>query len=294
MVRAVPVSLSFAVRRHKHRNLERRHCRIYRVNGDSAAFGKILDNMDKQFSIGSGDFAFAGIADSGVAAASAFVDNFTLDLSHADHSDSRNAKAYPADENIWDRQVLERLLSTSGLGKPTSIAADLIAQYDNLFLVLQAAEHKKIEGEVGSLLLAIFDAHKAILDHRLKAKPILANSKAVIDYLNVVMAHLVYEQVRVLFLGSTNKLVADRVVSVGTINEAPIYPREIIKIALDVGATGLIIAHNHPSGDPGPSRADIENTKQLIAACRGVQLEVHDHIVVAAEGWISMRASGLI
>ncbi len=250
--------------------------------------------MDEQFSIGSGDFAFTGIANSAFATGSAFVDHIALDLSHVNNSDSRNVKAYSADENIWDRQVLERLLSTAGLAKPTLIAADLIAQYDNLFLVLQAAEHKKIEGEVGSLLLAIFDAHKAILGHRLKAKPILANSKAVIDYLTGAMAHLVYEQVRVLFLGSTNKLVADRVVSVGTINEAPIYPREIVKIALDVGATGLIIAHNHPSGDPFPSRADIENTKQLIAACRGVQLVVHDHIVVAAEGWLSMRASGII
>jgi DNA repair protein RadC len=72
------------------------------------------------------------------------------------------------------------------------------------------------------------------------------------------------------------------------------HPREIVKIALEVGAAGLIIAHNHPSGDPNPSRADIENTKHLMAACRGVQLVVHDHIVIAAEGWMSMRASGLI
>jgi DNA repair protein RadC len=170
----------------------------------------------------------------------------------------------------------------------------LIARYGSLFLVLQAAGQGKIKGAAGTLLLLIFDTHKAILDHRLKAKPILANSKAVIDYLTAAMSHLVFEQVRVLFLGSTNKLIADRVVSIGTVDEAPIYPREIVKIALEVGATGLIIAHNHPSGDPNPSRADIENTKQLMAACRGVQLVVHDHIVVAAEGWMSMRASGLI
>ena len=102
---------------------------------------------------------------------------------------------------------------------------------------------KKIEGTVGALLLLVVDAHQAILADKLIAKPILANSGAVIEYLKATMAHLVFEQVRVLFLGLSNKLIADKIVSIGTIDEAPIYPREIVKHALDLGATGLIIAH---------------------------------------------------
>jgi DNA repair protein RadC len=294
LVHAVPVSISFAVRSNQLRGLERRHRHIHRVDGYGAVFGKILDNMDEQFSASTSNFAFAGIADSGAAAESSCMDHFPLDLPYAHNIDCRNMEASPASKNIWDRQVLERLLSTAGLTNAECNATELIEQYGNLFLVLKAAEQNKIDGTLGRLLLVIFDTHKAILNHQLKAKPILANSKAVIEYLTATMAHLVFEQVRILFLGSTNKLVADRVVSIGTVDEAPIYPREIVKIALEVGATGLIIAHNHPSGDPSPSRADIENTKRLMDACRGIQLVVHDHIVVAAEGWISMRASGLI
>ncbi len=244
--------------------------------------------------MGSSRFASAGITDTGIASASTSGDHITMGLPNVAHFGDWNLEACKADKSVWDRQVLERLLSTAGLTKPELGAAELIERYGNLFLVLQAAEQKKIKGTLGKLLLLIFDTHKAILDHQLKAKPILANSKAVVEYLTATMAHLVFEQVRILFLGSTNKLIADRVVSIGTVDEAPIYPREIVKIALEVGATGLIIAHNHPSGDPSPSRADIENTKRLMDACRGVQLAVHDHIVVAAEGWMSMRASGLI
>jgi DNA repair protein RadC len=250
--------------------------------------------MDSELSMGSSRFASAGIADPGIASASTSGDHIIMGLPNAANSGDRNLETSATDKNLRDRQVLERLLSTAGLVKPELSAAELIEQYGNLFLVLQAAEQNKIKGTLGKLLLLIFDTHKAILDHKLKAKPILANSTAVVEYLTATMAHLVFEQVRILFLGNTNRLVADRVVSIGTVDEAPIYPREIVKIALEVGATGLIIAHNHPSGDPSPSRADVENTKRLIDACRGVQLVVHDHIVVAAEGWMSMRASGLI
>jgi DNA repair protein RadC len=294
LVNAVPDSVSILIRLDQHWNLDRRHRHIYGVNGHGVIFGKILDNMDEQFSACTSDFAFAGTADSGVAAESTCVDHLFLDLPHAPNFGCRNMEAFPASEKIWERQILERLFSTIDLPQPTLKATELIAKHGNLFLVLQAAAQGKIRGAIGTLLILIFDTHRAMLDHKLKAKPVLANSKAVIDYLTAAMSHLVFEQVRVLFLGSTNKLIADRVVAIGTVDEAPIYPREIVKTALEIGATGLILAHNHPSGDPSPSRADIENTKRLIDTCRGVRLVVHDHIVVASEGWMSMRASGLI
>ncbi len=244
--------------------------------------------------MGAGRVASARTVNTGIAAAGTLGDHIFMGVPNAHHFSDWDLETCTPDKNAWDRQVLERLLSTAGLAKPELSAAELLQKHGNLFLVLQAAKQQKIKGTLGKLLLLIFDTHEAILVHNVTARPILATSKAVIEYLTAAMAHLVCEQVRVLFLGTTHKLVADRIVSIGTIDEAPIYPREIVKIALDVGAAGLIIAHNHPSGDPNPSRADIENTKQLMAACRGVQLVVHDHIVIAAEGWMSMRASGLI
>ncbi|MGB5077537.1 MAG: DNA repair protein RadC [Sphingorhabdus sp.] len=160
--------------------------------------------------------------------------------------------------------------------------------------MLLAAEQRKIKGVIGTLLMVMVETHKALLHTKISSHPVLANSQAVIEYLKATMAHLLFEQVRVLFLGLTNKLIGDKVVSIGTIDEAPIYPREIVKIALDLGATGLIIAHNHPSGDPRPSRQDVETTKKLIIVCREIKIEVHDHIVIASDGWTSMRANGLI
>ena len=250
--------------------------------------------MDKQLSIGAINFALAGTAHSAIASKCPHNNHFAVGLPNADYFDGRNMEALPANANVWDRQILERLISTAGIEKSKLNACELIVKYGSLFQVLLAAEEKKIEGTLGTLLLLMVDAHKAILDNKLNAKPILANSGAVIEYLTATMAHLVFEQVRVLFLGLSNKLIADKVVSIGTIDEAPIYPREIVKHALDLGATGLIIAHNHPSGNPRPSIYDIQITKKLMAACREIKIEVHDHIVIASEGWTSMRADGHI
>jgi DNA repair protein RadC len=253
-----------------------------------------LAHMDKQLSIGSSDFAFAGIVDPGVAAPSARGDYFSVGLSDADYLGGRNMEARSASENLWDRQILERLLSTVGVEKSKMCAGKLIGKYGSLLQVLLAAEQRKIDGSLGMLLMLVVDTHKAILDSKLRAKPVLASSQAVIEYLTATMAHLLFEQVRVLFLGLTNKLIADKIVSTGTIDEAPIYPREIVKHALDLGATGLIIAHNHPSGDPRPSTDDIRITKRLTSVCREINIEVHDHIIIASDGWTSMRANGFI
>ncbi|WP_321327744.1 JAB domain-containing protein [uncultured Parasphingorhabdus sp.] len=117
----------------------------------------------------------------------------------------------------------------------------------------------------------------------------LSRADDVIEYLIVAMARLPVEEVRVLFLDSKNRLIRDEVVSRGTISEAPIYPREILKRALTVDASALILAHNHPSGDPEPSEGDIDATRRLLKAAKELGLTVHDHIIVGSEGWISLR-----
>jgi DNA repair protein RadC len=124
--------------------------------------------------------------------------------------------------------------------------------------------------------------------------PLLTDSKAMIDYLFADMAHLPAERLRVLFLNSKNRLLRDEVMSEGSINETPIYPREIMRRALELGATALILAHNHPSGDPQPSDGDVDATRRIARAARSLDIKIHDHVVVARSGWTSFRTLGLL
>lgn len=126
------------------------------------------------------------------------------------------------------------------------------------------------------------------------AGPVLADSSALIDYLSLDMAHLGAERLRVLFLNSGNRLLHDEVIAEGSVNKTAIYPREIMRRALDVGATALILAHNHPSGDPRPSRDDLEATRRIAEAAGPLDICIHDHVIIARSGWCSFRALGLI
>jgi DNA repair protein RadC len=137
-----------------------------------------------------------------------------------------------------------------------------------------------------------------VMLHVLRAEatkaPILGSSQALIDYLVADLAHLPAERLRVLFLNAKNRLLRDEMMSEGSVNEAPIYPREIMRRALELGATALILAHNHPSGDPAPSAGDIHATRRIVEAGRALDIRVHDHVIVARAGWSSFRALGLI
>lgn len=133
-----------------------------------------------------------------------------------------------------------------------------------------------------------------VLRHRAFDGPLLDDHAALRDYLLADMAHDHVECVRVLFLNIRNRLLRDEIVAQGTIDQAPIYPREIIRRALDVGATALILIHNHPSGDPHPSRGDIAATRQLQAAAKPFSIVIHDHLIVARGGWKSFREEGLL
>jgi len=127
-----------------------------------------------------------------------------------------------------------------------------------------------------------------------QAKPVLTNWTAVTEYLQSAMAHLPREQFRLLFLDKKNALVADEVLSDGTIDQTAVYPREVIRRALDVDASALILVHNHPSGDPSPSKMDIHMTKDIIEACSKVGVQVHDHIIIGKFGQSSFKALGLL
>jgi DNA repair protein RadC len=129
---------------------------------------------------------------------------------------------------------------------------------------------------------------------RVMGRPALSSWAALIDYCAAAMARSMTEEFRVLFLDRKNVLIADEVQSSGTIDHTPVYPREIVKRALELGASAIILVHNHPSGDPTPSRADIEMTRDVVDAAKALRIIVHDHVVIARSGHASFKSLGLL
>ncbi len=127
-----------------------------------------------------------------------------------------------------------------------------------------------------------------------RSRPVLSNWHALIAYLQTAMAYEQIEQFRILFLDRKNNLIADEVQQRGTVNHTPVYPREVMKRALILNASALIVAHNHPSGDPKPSREDIETTRELKAAANALEVELHDHVVIGHGKHASFRSLGLL
>jgi DNA repair protein RadC len=145
-------------------------------------------------------------------------------------------------------------------------------------------------GHLGAVREAMLHA----LRSQALAGPVLSDSDALLDYLSLEMAHLPSERLRVLFLNARNQLLADETLSYGSISKTPLYPREIIRRCLELGATGLILVHNHPSGDPRPSQSDIDATAELAAVALPLDVSVHDHLIVSRTGWTSFLALGLL
>jgi DNA repair protein RadC len=133
-----------------------------------------------------------------------------------------------------------------------------------------------------------------LLETRIEGRPVLSSWDALGDYLTATMAHLPIEQVRVLFLNAKNLLLANEAMWSGSVDEASVQVREVIARAIALGATAIIIVHNHPSGDPAPSQQDIRLTRDLVEAGRHMRVTVHDHVIVGTQGRTSMRAMGLI
>jgi len=127
-----------------------------------------------------------------------------------------------------------------------------------------------------------------------RSRPILSNWQALIAYLQAAMAYEQVEQFRILFLDRKNNLIADEVQQRGTVNHTPVYPREVMKRALILNASALIVVHNHPSGDPKPSRDDIETTRELKVAANALEVELHDHVVIGHGKHASFKSLGLL
>jgi DNA repair protein RadC len=148
--------------------------------------------------------------------------------------------------------------------------------------------------ETEVLLKVIGELLKRVLREEIQERPVIGSWTALLDYLQVALAHEPIEQFRVLFLDRKNILIRDEQQQRGTVDHTPLYPREIVKRALELGASAIIMVHNHPSGDPTPSRADIEMTKQVVQAMSGVGLTVHDHVIVGKNRHTSFKSQRLI
>lgn len=143
-------------------------------------------------------------------------------------------------------------------------------------------------------LQSVGDAMRHALRIEMDAAPLLTTMKATVDYLRLLIAHDLAEQFRVLFLDTQGRLIREEMISRGSVHEAPVYPREIMRRALELGASILILVHNHPSGDPAPSPQDLLVTQRLIKAGYELGIAIHDHIIVTRCGWASLRALGAI
>lgn len=203
-------------------------------------------------------------------------------------------------EALADYEVLEYLLF-AGIkqGDTKPIAKALIKRFGTLAGVLnadaKALQSVKGIGETSAAALkSVALAARRMARVEVQQKPVLGSWQALLDYLTIDMAHLTVERVRVLYLNTQNRLVLDEHVGDGSIDEAAIHPREIIRQALDIGASALILVHNHPSGNPEPSRADIQITNRIAEAGRLLGIVVHDHIIIGREGHTSLKAKGLI
>ena len=201
---------------------------------------------------------------------------------------------------LLDHELIEYLLAIAiPRGDTKALAKALMREFGGIGGVLtadaEALGRVKGMGEISTAAIKI--AHAAairLLQSHVSDRPVLANWQALLDYLRADMAHHAIERFRVLHLNTKNMLIRDEVMSKGSIDQAAVYVREVIRRAIDFGSASLILVHNHPSGDPTPSRADIEITRTIAEAGKRLGITVHDHIIVGATGHTSLRAQGLV
>jgi len=216
---------------------------------------------------------------------------------HRSRLRTRLLDAGPA--GFHDYELIEYLLTLTIPRVDTKpLAKRLIDDFGGIGPLLGAsAETLKREGLSDATVAALKIAEATalrMLETRIEGQPVLSSWDALGDYLHATMAHRRTEEVRILFLNAKNMLLANEALWQGSVDEASVHVREVIARAIALGATAIIIVHNHPSGDPTPSTQDIRLTRDLVEAGRHMKVTVHDHVIVGAQGRTSMRAQGLI
>lgn len=203
-------------------------------------------------------------------------------------------------EALQDYELIEYLLMLPLPRRDTKpIAKALLREFGGIGGLMSAEPDAlmRVKG-VGETVVAAIKVVQAtairLLKSEVESQPVLGSWQAMLDYLRADMAHIGIERVRVLYLNTKNVLIRDEVISEGSIDQAAVYVREVIRRAMELEASALILVHNHPAGDPAPSRADINLTRDIADAGKRLNISVHDHVIIASSGHSSMRALGLI
>lgn len=202
-------------------------------------------------------------------------------------------------EALADYELLELLLFYAIERIDTKpLAKRLLERFGTLGDVFAAEPAQLREFEIDQKTLILFrtarESGRRLAERKVKDMPVLTNWQQLIDYCHAALAHEKTEQFRILFLDRKNVLIADEVQQRGTIDHTPVYPREVVKRALALNAAALILVHNHPSGDPKPSRDDIEMTREIKTAAGALGISIHDHLVIGRKGHASFRSLGLL
>ena len=201
---------------------------------------------------------------------------------------------------LADYELLEMILfPAKPMGDVKPMAKDLLATFKTFGGVLHATEDQLLavngvnEGAVVAIKVAKA-ASERLLKEEVADKPIMKNWTQLLDYCRIHIGHHTHEEFHVLFLDNKLQLIADERQQRGTVNHTPVYPREVVKRALELGASSMILVHNHPSGDVNPSKDDVDITKLIIAAAKPLGIEVHDHLIIGAKKHFSFKSKGVM
>ncbi|MES2835181.1 MAG: DNA repair protein RadC [Pseudomonadota bacterium] len=229
---------------------------------------------------------------------------------HTGHRERLRERARAAGlPTLPDYELLELFLFRSQpQGDVKPIAKALLTRFGSLAAVLAASvedlitvraedskgRSKGVGAETALDLAALHEVARRVAKEEPTKRPVISSWTALLSYVRVSLQHEPREQFRVLYLDKKNQLILDEVQNRGTVDHAPVYPREVVRRALELSASSMIIVHNHPSGDPTPSRADIEMTRQVVLAAKSLSVEVHDHLIVGRDGVASFKQLGLM
>jgi len=229
---------------------------------------------------------------------------------HAGHRERLRHRARSAGlAHLPDYELLELFLFRSQpQGDVKPIAKALLTRFGSLAAVLAASVEdmmtvrtedtkgrtKSVGMETALDLAALHEVAQRVAKEPAAKRPVISSWTALLAYVRLALQHEPREQFRVLYLDNRNQLILDEIQNRGTVDHAPVYPREVVRRCLEVNAKAMILVHNHPSGDPTPSRADIDMTQQIVRAAQSLSVEVHDHLIVGREGVTSFKQLGLM
>lgn len=203
-------------------------------------------------------------------------------------------------QSLPDYELLELVLFRAMPRRDTKpLAKAILARFGTFAEAMNAPEDLLLEvpglGEAAVTEIKLVRAAALrLMRGEVLERPVLSSWQGVLDYCRAAMGFEAKEQFRILFLDKRNQIIADEIQQQGTVDHTPVYVREVVKRALELSATAIVLVHNHPSGDPTPSRADIEMTKQIVAAAKPLGVVIHDHIIVGKQGHVSFRGQGLL